>query len=152
MSNSLQPCGLQHPGFLVHQQFPGLTQIHFDRVGDAIQPSHQGSAQLQGPAVTAGSEQRPLEWYDMEASVGDPPFTWLPPALPSGLSEGITSSKDRGSSWELSWCPRVDSPVYSGCLCTCPCSVTHPSSRKGGLPPSCSLLVAAELGTVPGME
>ena len=85
----------------------------------------------------------------MEASVGDPPFTRLPPALPSGLSEGITSSRDRGSSWELPW---IDSPMYPGCLCVCPCSVTYPSSRQGGLPPSRSLLITAELGTVPGME
>lgn len=82
----------------------------------------------------------------MEASVGEPPFTWLPPALPSGLSEGITSSRDRVSSWELG------TLGYPGCLCTCPCSVTYPSSRQGGLPPSRSLLITAELGTVPGME
>ena len=28
------------PGFPVHQQFPELTQTHFDQISDAIQPSH----------------------------------------------------------------------------------------------------------------
>jgi len=28
------------PGFPVHHQLPELTQTHFHRVGDAIQPSH----------------------------------------------------------------------------------------------------------------
>ena len=28
------------PGFPVHRQFPGPTQIHFDCISDAIEPSH----------------------------------------------------------------------------------------------------------------
>ena len=40
MSSSLPPHGLQHVGFPVHNQLPGLTQTHIHRVSDAIQPSH----------------------------------------------------------------------------------------------------------------
>ena len=39
MSNSLQPQGLQGPGFSVPNQLP-TTQTHVHRVSDAIQPSH----------------------------------------------------------------------------------------------------------------
>ena len=61
VSNSLQPRGLQHPGFLVHQQFPGLTQIHFDRVGDAIQPSHPLSSPS-SPAFSLFQHQGLFQW------------------------------------------------------------------------------------------
>ena len=40
MSNSLQPHGLQTPGFPVHHQLPEIAQIHVHWVGDAIQLSH----------------------------------------------------------------------------------------------------------------
>ena len=40
MSNSLQPRGLNTPGFPVYHQLPELAQTHVHRVGDAIQPSH----------------------------------------------------------------------------------------------------------------
>ena len=40
VSDSLQPYGLQHPGFPVQHQHLELTQTHVHRVGDAIQPSH----------------------------------------------------------------------------------------------------------------
>ena len=40
MFNSLQPHGLQHPGFPAHQQLPELLQTHVHQVSDAIQPSH----------------------------------------------------------------------------------------------------------------
>ena len=39
MSNSLQPHGLQHPGFPVHHHLLELVQTHVHRVSDAIQPS-----------------------------------------------------------------------------------------------------------------
>ena len=34
------PMDCSTPGFLVHQQIPGLAQTHVNQVGDAIQPSH----------------------------------------------------------------------------------------------------------------
>ena len=40
MSDSLQPHGLQTPGFPVHHQLLELTQTHVHWVGDSIQPSH----------------------------------------------------------------------------------------------------------------
>ena len=40
MSISLQPHGLNMPGFPVHHQLPELAQTHVHHVGDAIQPSH----------------------------------------------------------------------------------------------------------------
>ena len=41
VSDSLQPLGLwSTPGFPVHRQLQELTQTHFHRVGEAIQPSH----------------------------------------------------------------------------------------------------------------
>ena len=40
MSDSLQPHGLQQPGFPVYHQLPELAQTHVHWVGDAIQPSH----------------------------------------------------------------------------------------------------------------
>ena len=38
VSNSVQPCGLQHAS--AHHQLPELTQTHVHQVGDVIQPSH----------------------------------------------------------------------------------------------------------------
>ena len=40
MSDSLQPHGLQHAGFLVHHQLQELAQTHVHRGSDVIQPSH----------------------------------------------------------------------------------------------------------------
>ena len=40
MSNSLQPHGLNTPGFPVHHQLPELTQTQVHRVDDAMQPSY----------------------------------------------------------------------------------------------------------------
>ena len=40
MSNSLQPHGLQHPGFLVLHYLPQFAQTHVNRVLDTIHPSH----------------------------------------------------------------------------------------------------------------
>ena len=40
MSKSLQPPGLNMPGFPVHHQLPELVQTHVHWVSDAIQPSH----------------------------------------------------------------------------------------------------------------
>ena len=34
------PMDCSMPDYLVHHQFPDLTQTHVPRVGDAIQPSH----------------------------------------------------------------------------------------------------------------
>ena len=46
-SSVAQPCPIlcnpmnhSTPGFLVHHQFPKLTQTHVHQVGDAIQSSH----------------------------------------------------------------------------------------------------------------
>ena len=40
VSDSLQPYGLQHPGFPVQHQHLELTQTHVHQVSDAIQPSY----------------------------------------------------------------------------------------------------------------
>ena len=40
MSDSLQPHGLQHAGFLFHHQLPELAQTHVHQGSDTIQPSH----------------------------------------------------------------------------------------------------------------
>ena len=39
-SDSLQPHGLNTPGFPVHHQFPELTQTQVHQVDDAMQSSH----------------------------------------------------------------------------------------------------------------
>ena len=44
LSDSLQPHGLQHPGFPVLNHLPEFAQTHVHRAGDAIQPSHPLSA------------------------------------------------------------------------------------------------------------
>ena len=44
VSNSLQPCGLQHAKLLFPSPTPGACPNSCDRVGDAIQPSHPWSA------------------------------------------------------------------------------------------------------------
>ena len=60
--NSLQPHGLQNtPGFLVHHQFPGLSQTHAHWVGDAIHPPHP-LLSLSPPAFNVSKHQGALQW------------------------------------------------------------------------------------------
>ena len=40
MSKTLQPHGLQQPGFSVHHYLPQFAQTHVHGVSDASQPSH----------------------------------------------------------------------------------------------------------------
>ena len=50
VSYSLQPHELQHARSPVHHQLPESTQIHVNRISDAIQPSHPLSSPFP-PAV-----------------------------------------------------------------------------------------------------
>ena len=63
MSSSLPPHGLQHVGFPVHNQLPGLTQTHIHRVSDAIQPSHPlWSPSPPPPAFSLSQHQGHFKW------------------------------------------------------------------------------------------
>ena len=63
MSDSLQPYGLQHPGFPVHHQLLELTQTHVHWVGDATQPSHPLSSPLP-PAFSLSQYQGLFQWVN----------------------------------------------------------------------------------------
>ena len=49
------------PDYLVHHQFPDLTQTHVPRVGDAIQPSHP-LLSLSPPDFNLSQHQCLLKW------------------------------------------------------------------------------------------
>ena len=49
------------PGFPLHQKFPGLTQIHVNRVSDAIQPPHPLSSPFP-PAFNLSQHHGLFKW------------------------------------------------------------------------------------------
>ena len=70
VSDSLQPHGLQHPGFPVHHQLPELTQTHVHWVGDAIQPSHPLSSPST-PAFNLSQNQGLFQWVSSSHQVAN---------------------------------------------------------------------------------
>ena len=68
MSNSVQPHGLQKPGFQVHQQILELAQTHVHRVGDAIQPSHPLSSPYPA-AFNLSQHQSLFQWVSSSHQV-----------------------------------------------------------------------------------
>ena len=61
MSDSLQPHGLQHPGFPVHHHLLELVQTHVHRVSDAIQPSFT-LLSPSPPAFSLSQHQHLFQW------------------------------------------------------------------------------------------
>ena len=61
VSDSLQPCGLQHTGLPVHRQLLALAQTHLHRVSDVIQPSNPLSSPSP-PAFNLSQDQGLFQW------------------------------------------------------------------------------------------
>ena len=78
------PMDCSMPGFLVHHQFPELTQTHIHRLGDAIQPSHP-LLTPSPPAFNLSQHQGLFKWVSssyqvakvLESQLQHQSFQWI---------------------------------------------------------------------------
>ena len=116
------PMDCSRPGFRIHHQLPELTQTHFHRVGDAIQPSYP----LSSPSLSASNlfqHQGLFKWVSslhqvtklLEFQLQHQFFQWIfkidflldglacSPCTPRDSQESSTSQRKSISSLELSF-------------------------------------------------
>ena len=75
------------PGFPLHQKFPGLTQIHVNRVSDAIQPPHPLSSPFL-PAFNLSQHQGLFKWVSSSHQVAKIlEFPVQPSVLPMNIQD-----------------------------------------------------------------
>ena len=135
VSCSGDPTDCSTPGFLVHQQIPGLAQTHVNRVGDAIQPSHPLSFPSP-PAFKLSQHQGLFQWVSsshqvakvLELQLQHHSFQWIFRA--DFLQDWVVWSCSSRDSQESSPTPQFKS-INSSVLAFFIVQLSHPYMTTG---------------------